>query len=325
MTDQIRDLLEVASEDSGVPLGFTPAEISARGRAVRRRRSIWTAAGVGAVAATTVLVATAFAGGLTDHNQPGSARNLDADSATVVDGPGDDTSDRPATVMTDEEQAVFDRCARAGGPDGAYVYPKDVEPELLSKTERDKYAVPPPNITGWTVDAYLSDRHGTTATVVSPDQTRWAVCHLVDRGIESVDELLWSQPIVPGATPAISGDSKVGRPASPNWVQVCNGNENTQVCDRELFYGGGQRYADVAEIVVDAPDGRTIRPVLGDHTYVLRILQHRVAVNRAPDDSQELPSMPVRFLDRAGEVVLAFDYYPSILIPKECLNRPGGC
>jgi hypothetical protein len=50
----------------------------------------------------------------------------------------------------------------------------------------------------------------------------------------------------------------------------------------------------------------------------------RVAADRAPNDSQTLPSMPVTLLDGHGHAIIHYDYYPAYIIPSSCPST-GGC
>jgi hypothetical protein len=80
----------------------------------------------------------------------------------------------------------------------------------------------------------------------------------------------------------------------------------------------------VAGVVVDAPDGTVLHPVLGDDTYVFRHAEARAPRNRPSNDVQPLPSMPVTLVDDHGRRIIRYDYFPPEIIPGGC-QANGGC
>ena len=109
-----------------------------------------------------------------------------------------------------------------------------------------------------------------------------------------------------------------------DWVQVCDGGEG-KVCSRELFHGGFSLHAEVAEVLIQAPDETEVSATLGAHSYVFRHVEERVDPNRAANDMQSLPSVPVTLADASGSPIITYDYFPSYVVPEECLDNEGGC
>ena len=72
------------------------------------------------------------------------------------------------------------------------------------------------------------------------------------------------------------------------------------------------------------PTGRVLKPVLGDYSYVFRHTEQRVDANRAANDNQNFPSMPVTLLDAQQREIIRYDYFPSYIVPSGCPST-GGC
>lgn len=317
MNDRIRDLLDFASDDSDRPLGFTPASVAAAGRVARRRR---TAAVTGfTVTGTVVAVATAAA-----FLVPGDDRSQGPQPQTTVSDPSEPTNTDPAQLRSLEELRIVQRCAEAQAPSlGGTVEDPGVgdvvAPGVGPSAER-------PDIASWQLDVYLEDGQGVTATFVSPDLSAYAVCDLYAPTVEQQDEVTGPIRLREGPVP----DSWRGpegfrhQDGSPGWAQVCSSEEG-KVCARELFHGGYSLRQGVADIRVDAPDGTVLHPKLGAHTFVLRHVEDRVDPDRAANDMQPLPSMPITMLDAAGAPIIRYDLYPSYVMPDECLDNVGGC
>lgn len=316
MNDRIQDLLDFASDDEGRPLGFTPASVAAAGRVARRRRTAVT----GFAAAGTLVAVTAAAVFLA----PGDDRAEGPQPRTTVSDPAEPTQSDPTENRSLEELRIIQRCAEAEVPSFEGTVEKSGEDDVLvpgATPSADR-----PDISSWQLDAYLVDRQGTTATFVAPDLTMFAVCDLYGPTVEQQDELSGPIRLRKGPVP----DSWRGpegfrhQDGSPAWAQVCTSTEG-KVCGRELFHGGYSLRQGVADIRVDAPDGTVLHPELGDHTFVLRHVEDRVDADRAANDMQPLPSMPITMIDAAGAPIIRYDLYPSYVVPDECLQTAGGC
>jgi hypothetical protein len=328
MNERIGDLLALASDDGGTPLGFTGDTIARRARVKRRRRHGGIAVGLAAAGVAGVLVLTQLAGlGLPDSRGPAVGPRT-----TAATSPDASTSPSASqTPLDPEQQTIVDRCSRLRAPD-------DLEHRALasatdapeSQTGRVVKAQPRNGtraelLRSWSLDAYVKDAQGVTATFVNPDHTRWAACYLADGGTDSGDELQSGGPLPHGPVPQswYGRDGFRHQDTSPSWSQVCSPGEG-KVCSHELFAGAFARYAGVASARVDAPDGTVLKPVFGDYTYVFRHTEARVDPHRAPNDMQSLPSMPVSLLDAKGKQIIRYDYYPSYVIPASCPST-GGC
>jgi hypothetical protein len=291
MNDRVHDLLDAAADDEGRPLGFTPASLAAAGRAARRRRTAVT----GFAAAGT---AAAVAGAAVLLANPGDDRVQPPQPETSVSDPAEPTPTEPVRKLSLEELRIIQGCAAAGGPD----------------------------ITSWELDVYVGDRHGVTATFVSPDQSKYVVCDLYEPTVEQEDEVYGPMRLREGPVPDSwrGPDGFRHQDGSPAWAQVCTPDEG-KVCGRELIHGAYSLRQGVVDIRVDAPDGTVLHPELGAHTYVVRHVEDRVDPDRAANDMQPLPSMPITLFDQAGKPIIRYDLFPSYVIPDECLDNEGGC
>lgn len=146
MNDRITDLLDELADDGGRPLGFTVTEVTARGRVVRRRRRVLTAAAPLTLAAAGVALALVVADG------PTGTGTGTTPYATDRPSPSSDPSRAPVTAQDTE---VRNRCLA-------------VEPAIAD----------------WSLDAQLTDAEGSTATFVSDDRARWRTCTLGAPGDE---------------------------------------------------------------------------------------------------------------------------------------------
>lgn len=321
MTDHIRDLLDDLADDNDRPLGFTPGEIVRRGGAARRRRtSVYAAAGVSVALVATIGASQLLGnGGGSGGSGPAPA---DQSSKTAVA--------EPEPSLTPRQQAIVKRCSKAHQEADDYsVGGSTPDPGTPgSGVIVDDPAKIPDRIdlSTWTLDAHLSDAQGTTATFVSADERRYAVCDLFDRGIEGLtDKLSLGRALPRGPVPGTwHGSESFRHTPTTSWSQVCNRSEG-KVCAKEIFYGGFALFDQVASVRVEAPDGRRVNPPLGEHTYVLRHVENRVDANRPASDMQPLPSMPVTYLAADGSRIVRFDYHPAYEIPDHCLDNEGGC
>ena len=327
MNQVIKELLDSAADDHAHPLGFTPSEVTARARkAARRRRAI------GSVVAAAAVIG--LAGALVWADVVGS------DPSTV--GPADsnrvDPNPPPAvptTAANPEQQAVIDRCISAQQASGSGSLEPPVAPRGTSEAqvnssapqsfERTEGAPAWSLADGWVLDAVAQDAQGTTATFVSPDLSQFAVCDLYDAGIADPDEVSSPQPLDNGPVPGNwYGNQGFRHHPTADWLQVCAGGEG-KVCSRELFHGGFSLHAEVAKVLIQAPDGDEVSATLGAHSYVFRHVEERVDPNRAANDMQALPSVPVTLADASGSPIITYDYFPSYVVPEECLDNAGGC
>lgn len=321
MNERMSDLLELASDDGGSPLGFSGDSVVTRARVKRRRRHGGVAVGLAAAGVAGVLVVTQLVGSSrSDTSGP-------ADGATTAPSRPSASS---APTRTPEEQAVTDQCARLHLPAPAASVPTG--PDGLPRpgkggTIKDSTSAGPVAsfLKRWTVDAFVRDSRGTTATFVNPGHTRWASCNVGAQGIRDDGNQIWTAPLPSGPVPRSwygpNGFRHQG--SSVSWWQVCATGEG-KVCGHEQFAGTLVRYAGVASVVVDAPDGTVLHPVLGDYTYVFRHSEQRVAANRPSNDMQQFPSMPVTLLDGQGHRIIRYDYFPPLVIPASC-PPTGGC
>ncbi|WP_340540526.1 hypothetical protein [Nocardioides sp. GXZ039] len=295
MNDRIPDLLDLAADDEGRPLGFTPADLSARGRRARRRRTALIGGGVAAavVAAsvgTTLLVQN-------DHDGPGPDHSSVAPAETPTGATDPDPTPPPTSPSAElppQEQAIVDQCL-------------DLLPAADAREAAD-----------WSLDAYLTDQAGFTATLVAGDATKYVRCQ-VSKG-----------PVADGLNEAIVIKFRGKTPVQAQlpwfntleWAQWCSPGEGA-VCSEELFYGAGQLWGDSTKVVADGPDGTNVNAEVGEHTWVIRHREERVEANRPDNDMQALPSMPVRFTGPSGEVA-SFDFFPPQVLPESCPDD-GGC
>ena len=320
MNERMSDLLDRASEDGGSPLGFSGDTVVRRAVVRRRRRHGGMAVGLAAAGVVGVVVVTQLAGSSrSDNTSP-----IDNPSTSLPTAPSSSTG--PA--LSPQEQAIVDRCARAPMPPPPTKI-SERNPETTVNRGQIKAAAPSRRtagfLQGWTLDAHVLDAQGVTATFVNADHTRWASCQLADGGSEMGDGVVPMGPVPSGPIPQswFGPEGFRHQASSPDWAQVCTPSEG-KVCARELFAGAFARYAGVESARVDAPDGTVLTPVFGDYTYVFRHTEERVDANRAANDEQPLPSMPVTLLDGQGNRIIRYDYYPSYILPDGCPSS-GGC
>ncbi len=321
MNERMSDLLELASDDGGSPLGFSGDTVARRARTRRRRRHGAAAAGLAAAGVVGVLTVTQLVGS-SRSDERGPAQGL----TTTPSRP----SASSAAPLTPEQQAITDRCARLRLPAPPVEAPKgqgDLEVQHQGATLQDSTTAGPPAtfLHGWTVDAYARDAQGLTATFVNPRHTRWASCDVGGDGIRDGGNQIWTAPLPSGPVPR-SWYGKNGfrhQGSTVSWWQVCSSGEG-KVCGHELYAGALARYAGVASAEVDAPDGTVLHPVFGTYTYVFRHTEQRVAAHRPSNDMQPFPSMPVTLLDGQGHRVIRYDFFPPLVIPDSC-PPTGGC
>ncbi|MGC4109009.1 MAG: hypothetical protein QM747_00940 [Nocardioides sp.] len=321
MNDRISDLLERASDDRGASIGFSGGTVLHQARARRRRRRGGAAIGLTAAAVGGVLVTTQLLGSTRSASEGPSTGPATPSAAT--------RSAAPNAQLTAAQQAVVDACARQHLPAPVVHAPSGTggipHPHKGDKIQDTTTAGPPAAfLKNWTLDAYARDDLGITATFVDPARTRWASCDIAAGGARDADGV-WTAPLPSGPVPRSwygpNGYRHQGNTVA--WSQVCAAGE-TKVCGRELFDGTLVRYAGVASVRVDAPDGTVLKPVLGRYTYVFRHAEQRVDPHRAANDSQTMPSMPVTLLDSRGRTIIRYDYFPSYLLPPGCPSS-GGC
>ena len=320
MNERMSDLLDRASDDGGTPLGFSGETVVRRAVVRRRRRHGGIAVGLAAAGVVGVVVVTQLAGSSrSDNTDP-----IDAPSTSLPTAPSSST----APALSPQEQTIVDRCAGAPMPPPPTTL-SERNPETTVNRGQIKAAAPSHRTAGflqdWTLDAHVQDAQGVTATFVSADHTRWASCQLADGGSEMGDEVVPMGRVPSGPIPQnwYGPEGFRHHSLAPAWAQVCTPSES-KVCARELFAGAFARYAGVESARVEAPDGTVLTPVFGDYTYVFRHTEERVDANRAANDNQNMPSMPVTLLDGQGNRVIRYDYYPSYIIPDGCPSN-GGC
>jgi hypothetical protein len=320
VNDRIGDLLDHASDDGGAPLGFNGAAIARRAQARRRRRYGLCAAGLAAASVVGVVVGGQLLGSPgADSLAPGVG------PTSTVATPGSPSTSPPA--LTPQEQSVVDRCAAAPKP-GQIVFPSSPSGDAGVLRQGQTIRAPKARahyLDSWTLDAYVEDAQGLTATFVNPDRSRFARCNLADQGVDTDSEVTDGGPLPTGPVPQswYGPDGFRHQATSPAWSQVCSPGDG-KICPRELFAGAFALYDGVEAVRVEAPDGTVLHPVLGTYTYVFRHTEQRVEPNRAPNDNQPLPSMPVTLLDGQGRTIIRYDYYPSYIIPDSC-PPTGGC
>lgn len=321
MNERIGDLLERASDDEGAPIGFSGDAIVRRARARRHRRRGVAAVGLTAAGVAGVLVATQLAG---------SSPSVDVGPTRRATSAPSTPSSSPARPLSPQQQAVVDQCARQHLPAPAVTAPPG-NPDApahpgAGTTVRDSSTAGPGAtfLRGWTLDASVQDDLGLTAAFVNPAHTRWAGCDIAAGDTANADGV-FTGPLPTGPVPHswFGPDGFRHQGSTVAWSQVCAPGEG-KVCARELFAGALVRYDDVASVVVDAPDGTVLHPVLGNYTYVFRHVEQRAPRNRASNDVQPLPSMPVTLLDAHGDRIIRYDYFPPQIIPGSCPSS-GGC
>jgi hypothetical protein len=323
VNERITDLLDHAADDGGAPIGFTGAGVARRAQARRRRGYGLAAAGLAAATVAGVVVAGQLLAA------PGADRLGPAVGPTVTATPASPSTSAPA--LTSQQQSVVDRCAAVPGP-GRVVSPPVVTEDpgvsrqgVTIRTPRGRSESSAPFLEGWTLDAYVEDAQGLTATFVNPGHTRFARCEVADGSVDTDSGVTDGGPLPSGPVPQswYGPDGFRHQDTSPAWAQVCSPGDG-KVCPRELYAGSFALYDDVKGVRVDAPDGTVLHPVLGTYTYVFRHTEERVDAHRAANDSQNFPSMPVTLLDGEGNTIIRYDYYPSYLIPSSCPSS-GGC
>jgi hypothetical protein len=321
MNERMSDLLDRASDDGGAPLGFSGDTVVRRAVVRRRRRQGGIAVGLAAAGVVGVVVVTQLVGSSRSDNTGPS----DAPSTTLPTAPSSST----LPALSPQEQTIVDRCSHASTPPPPSPTLSEQNPETTTGrgtvVRSSSTGRPATFLQDWTLDAHVQDEQGVTATFVNPDHTRWASCQLADGGSRMDTEVAPMGPVPTGPIPQSWYGPEGFRHHSlaPAWAQVCAPSES-KVCARELFAGAFPRYADVASARVDAPDGTVLTPVFGDYTYVFRHTEERVDPNRAANDEQSLPSMPVTLLDGQGNRIIRYDYYPSYIVPGGCPSS-GGC
>ena len=320
MNERMSDLLDRASDDGGTPLAFSGDTVVRRAVVRRRRRQGGIAVGLAAAGVVGVVVVTQLVGSSRSDNTGPS----DVPSTALPTAPSSST----APALSAQEQTIVDRCAGAPMPP-APTRLSEPDPETMVNRGQVKAAAPSHRtagfLQGWTLDAHVQDAQGVTATFVNADHTRWASCQLADGGSEMGDQVVPMGRVPSGPVPQswYGPDGFRHQALSPDWAQVCAPSEG-KICARELFAGAFARYAGVEAARVEAPDGSVLTPVFGDYTYVLRHTEERVDPNRAANDEQSLPSMPVTLLDGQGNRIIRYDYYPSYIVPDGCPSS-GGC
>jgi hypothetical protein len=324
VNERITDLLTHAADDGGARLGFDGAGVARRAEARRRRTYGLAAAGLAATGVVGVVVAGQLL------SSPG------ADNLGPAVGPSGTlatptTTHTSAPALTPQEQSVVDRCAAAPKPGrvvshvGATGGRGVVRQGETISGPKARAEVPAHFLDTWTLDAYVEDSEGLTATFVNPDHTRFARCNVADGGVDTNSEVTDGGPLPTGQVPPswYGPDGFRHQATGPAWAQVCSPGDG-KVCPRELYAGSFALYDGVRSVRVDAPDGTVLHPVLGQYTYVFRHTEPRVAAHRAANDDQPFPSMPVTLLDAKGDPIIRYDYYPSYIISSGCPTS-GGC
>lgn len=321
MNERMSDLLDLASQDDDAPLGFNGDVVVRRARARRRRRQGGAAMGLTAAAVAGLVVVTQMAG-------PSGSDTKGPAVAPSSTAPQPSSSPTATPALDPQEQSIVDRCARVSLPPSDATV-SNPPPGADANPGRVTSVVPTEQDAGflhtWTLDAHVEDAQGVTATFVNPEHTRWASCQLADGGTDTGDEVDTQGGLPDGPIPQswYGPDGYRHQATSPAWSQVCSPGEG-KICARELFAGAFARYAGVESARVDAPDGTVLTPDFGHYTYVFRHTEQRVDPNRASNDNQPLPSMPVTLLDDQGRQIIRYDYYPSYIIPSSCPST-GGC
>jgi hypothetical protein len=320
VNQRMSDLLDLASDDGGLPIGFSGETVVRRARVRRRRRHGGIAIGLAAAGVAGVIVVTQMVG----SSRPNSQAPVIAPSSPTPSAP---SPSRPP--LSPEEQAIADQCAqqhlpppavRAPSSQGGIQHPPS-GPKMQDTSARGPRAS---FLEDWTLDAYAKDDLGLTATFVNPGHTRWLGCDVPAGGTQDA-EGVWTAPLPTGPIPQdwYGPDGFRHQALGPSWSQVCSPGEG-KICAHELFAGAFARYDGVATARVDAPDGTVLTPVFGRYTYVFRHAEARVDPNRAVNDDQPLPSMPVTLLDDQGRRIIRYDYFPSYIVPAGCPSS-GGC
>lgn len=322
MNERMGDLLDRASRDDGAPLGFSGETVMRQGRARLRRRHGATAVGLTAAAVATLVVATQVA-------SPSSRGVRSPADSTGTPSHLSPTPTPTGPALTPQQRAVTELCAHQHTP-APLVHspsgPNGLPQPTKGATIQDTTTAGPRAafLRHWTLDAFAADALGTSATFVNPARTRWASCEVAAGGTQDADGV-WTAPLPTGPVPrswhGANGFRHQGNTVS--WSQVCTPGEG-KVCARELFSGTLVRYAGVAAVRVEAPDGSVLKPVLGRYTYVFRHAEQRVDPHRAANDLQTMPSMPVTLLNAAGHTIIRYDYFPSEILPGKC-PPTGGC
>lgn len=326
MNEHMHNLLELASDDEGSPLGFSGETVVRRGQARRRRRRGGTMVALAAAVVTGALVVP-HAAGLSHRGSRGPTAAGPGTSAPTT--PSASTKGRalnPNRNLSPLEQTILTRCA--GAPMPRSVRAHDSTLGLLNQGTSSSSAQGRRTagfLRSWTLDAHVQDAQGFTATFVDAAHAHWASCQLASGGSGMDDEVVPMGVLPSGPIPHTwyGPDGFRHQGATVDWAQVCAPGEG-KVCGREVFAGALARYAGVAAAVVDAPDGTVLHPVFGDYTYVFRHVEDRVDPNRPSGDMQTMPSMPVTLLDAQGKQVIHYDYFPSYPAPGSC-PASGGC
>jgi hypothetical protein len=331
VNERISDLLDRASDDGGAPLGFSGDSVARRARSEHRRRQRYGGAAVVLAAASVagIVVASTQLWGSSPSTHVGPVEG--PSTKATPSAPTSAPSPSPGAALTPAEKVIVSRCSRLTEPADLehpadnLVTPPDTEAGRVKARKARAAQQHGGVLPTWTLDAYVQDAQGVTATFVDPDHTRWASCDLADGGTDTGDQLVARGRLPHGPIPQnwYGPDGFRHQDTEPEWAQVCSPGEG-KVCARELFAGSFARYAGVASAVVDAPDGTVLHAVVGDYTYVFRHSERRVAPHRAPHDNQPLPSMPVTLLDDHGKRIIRYDYFPSYVVPASC-PATGGC
>ena len=324
MNERITDLLTHAADDHGAPLGFDGAGVARRARARRRRTHGAVAGGLAAAGVVGVVVA----GQLLSSPGVDNPDPAVGPSGSVATPTSPHTS---APALTPQEQSVVDRCAAAPKPGRTVFHARATgDHGVVRQGEavhgpKARAEVPAHFLDSWTLDAYVEDAQGLTATFVNPDHTRFARCNVAEGGVDTNSEVTDGGPLPTGPVPQswYGPDGCRHQATSPAWAQVCSTGDG-KVCPRELYAGAFALYDGVRSVRVDAPDGTVLHPVLGRYTYVFRHTETRVDAHRAANDDQPLPSMPVTLLGAGGHAIIRYDYYPSYIVPSGC-PPTGGC
>lgn len=252
MTDRLTDLLDELADDGARPLGFTAADLAARGGVVRRRRRVATVVSVVAAAAAVAVVWSVA----TDDESHRAERAVDV----ATEAPSDPASVAPTPSA--EDLRVAARC-----------------------TEVD------PSLSGWTLDAQLTDEEGTTATFVSADETRWRTCTLG----APADEVSRPWPL---STAWDSPDTIIAG-GGVSFAELCP-KDSPPDCSRRLYDTVQPLWDGVASVEVTTPQGSTVEAVTGRSTYVVRFVE--------PGVPESLPGIEATLRDADGAVVLAYDF-----------------
>jgi hypothetical protein len=313
MTDRddtdLRNWASRAFDDE--PTAASPAADLDRGHAALSRRRRWTT-GVSGVAVAAVAFAIAVAPSLRDAVPSGEGELPPASG-----GAGND--DRPRLSAVD--RALLDDCEGAARNVEVTIVEHGIDADTNVAESKPG---PKPDLGDWSVVDRVDDDWGTTAILLSADESTWATC-TVGFHTDFFRQMVRTPQRVPQGfvqQPDGTYDWKGGDTVS--WAQQCvkSGND----CGRDLYYLTTRVPVGVDSITMKTYDGVTTEARITDGFALIRTLGP--VLNDYPGTlpgSSTTPPIILTYRAQDGEVLSRYNSEFLPPIPDGECEGSGGC